>query len=403
MNRSLVITHAWLVVEDEVLANGAVLIHDGRIAAIEASEGVGRGDGLPVMDAQGAYVIPGIIDTHNDSVESEINPRPLANLPRSFALANFERRALAAGVTTVFHAVSFADLPSKDRSLGGAVATSETIRQARTATIDHHVLHRCDVWSPESLDSLFDSLRRSRVRALSLNDHTPGQGQFRDLEKYKEQMLAYRRDDPSYDPDGEIAHRLRRKTRERETVDYVLARVQEEVRTTPATLVSHDDDTTEKVDRMAELGTTVAEFPITWEAARRAREHGMWITVGAPNIVRGGSNNGNLSAAELTGERLADIICADYHTPSLLFAAFKLVAVGVCDLARAIAMLTANPARAFGLSDRGVIAPGMIADLCVVRLGDGIPDVTAVLRSGVCVFLAGRAAERPTIVRVHVG
>ena len=136
-------------------------------------------------------------------------------------------------------------------------------------------------------------------------------------------------------------------------------------------------------------GASAAEFPVTLPAARRARERGMWITVGAPNIVRGGSTSGNVSATELAAAGLADIICADYHAPSLLYAAFALVEAGVCPLPAAVAMLTATPARVFGLADRGVIAPGMRGDLCLAALDATGPEVTLVLSAGEVAYAAG--------------
>ena len=134
-------------------------------------------------------------------------------------------------------------------------------------------------------------------------------------------------------------------------------------------------------------GATVAEFPITVESARRARDRGMSIVVGAPNIVRGGSTSGNQDARELFELGLADVICADYHAPSLLVAGFKLANDGVVDLPAAIRALTLNPARAVGLPGVGAISPGYRADLALVRVGqDRLPHVEAVYRNAREVF-----------------
>src|SRR5262249_52842540 len=155
-----------------------------------------------------------------------------------------------------------------------------------------------------------------------------------------------------------------------ETVPAVYARVGREAAAQRIVVGTHDDDSPEKVDAQIRLGASVAEFPITLAAARQARARGMSIVVGAPNIVRGGSQSGNLDARELIAAGLADAICADYHAPSLLPAAFRLAREGLADLPRAVRMVTLNAARAVGLRDRGSLAAGQRADLILVRLVD---------------------------------
>lgn len=382
------ITHATVVLEDELVENGAVVVQGGLITDVGASESLAT-NGLPVVDARGAYLIPGVIDTHNDGLEREINPRPQVGFPRPFALSNFERRALASGVTTTFHAIYFGDVARHGRSIQHATACTEAIRAtAGQSRHDHQVLHRCDVWSPTGFDLLIESLRQFGTPAMSLNDHTPGQGQFRDLEQLKRYM-SDQRAGGSVDLDAEIRRRIDARAGDRDTVPGVLRRTRQAWTQAPFLIASHDDDSPEKVDEMVAVGATVAEFPVTLEAARRARERGMAITVGAPNIVRGGSTSGNISATDLAAEGLADIICADYHAPSLLYAAFKLVEQGICDLPRAIAMLSATPARVFGLADRGRLAKGKRADLCLVRTGEAGPVATLVLSAGKVAFSAG--------------
>jgi alpha-D-ribose 1-methylphosphonate 5-triphosphate diphosphatase len=167
----------------------------------------------------------------------------------------------------------------------------------------------------------------------------------------------------------------------------VYARLSEERERRPFTIASHDDDSPEKVRALHGLGAAITEFPVDVDAARAAKDLGMWSIVGAPNIVRGGSSSGNQSAAELFSLGLADVICADYHSPSMLPAAFRLVDDGIADLPAAIRALTLNPARAVGLTHRGAIEPGCSADVIVVRReGRGIPMVERVLRGGAEVF-----------------
>jgi len=393
-------THANLVLPDAILEDANLIVRDGKIEAFGPCASTPVPDGATILDADHRmYLMPGIIDTHNDGLENEINPRPRAALPPVFALHNYERRALAAGVTTSFHAITFATMARSERTIEDAAARTQVIREARdSAEMDHQVLHRLDVWTPDGVPPLFESMRACDIQAVSLNDHTPGQGQYRNLDIFKKNLEAYRANDPAYDAEAEIQRRIAERENDTTTVPAVYDMVTSEYARHPFALASHDDDTVEKVEIMQSLGATIAEFPITIEAARRARELGMWITVGAPNIVRGGSTSGNSDAAELISLGLADIICADYHSPSLMLSVFQLVERGLCTLPQAVKMVTATPADAFGMSDRGRIQVGLSADLALVELVQGRPLVQAVTYRGRPVYANANSLPREQVL-----
>ncbi|MPZ99173.1 MAG: alpha-D-ribose 1-methylphosphonate 5-triphosphate diphosphatase [Dehalococcoidia bacterium] len=403
MTRTLAVINARVVLQSETLEHASVLVRDGRIERIDSDAGALSGADTLLDAADQLYLIPGLIDTHNDGLEKEVNPRPRVDLPVSLALRNYEERSLASGVTTSFHAISFANVAREERTVQGAIARCDAVFDWRPrAVIDHQVLHRCDMWDPEGVGSLLESLARFDVPALSLQDHTPGQGQFRDIEAVKERWRLAHADDPTYDAEAEMQARLDAHKGDTTTVPYVIGRVHEARAQRPFLIASHDDDTPEKVDAMVEAGATLAEFPVTLEAGRRARERAMAITVGAPNIVRGGSASGNQDATELVAGGLADIICADYHAPSMLAAVFKLARLEVCLLEQAIAMVTDAPARAFGLEDRGRIEVGRTADLGLVAVDEDEPAVQAVIRGGTVVYqrssaFASTSAPQPAL------
>jgi alpha-D-ribose 1-methylphosphonate 5-triphosphate diphosphatase len=218
----------------------------------------------------------------------------------------------------------------------------------------------------------------------SLNDHTPGQGQYRDVERLirMAHKQAETRSGKKTDPEW-YRERMRKAKEDLRTVPAFYQRVAELMTSTKLLLSTHDDDTVEKVDEQIQLGASVCEFPVTFEAAEYAQQNGMAIIVGAPNIVRGGSQSGNLNAADLVQRGLADVICADYHSPSMLPAAFRLVSEGLLDLPAAIRMLTLNAANAVGLTDRGELTAGKLGDLAIVRLDiDGWPHVEATIVGG---------------------
>lgn len=384
--RSILITNASIILPEAVLENGAVGIADGRIMEV-GPRGSLQGTYDLTIDAEDAYVMPGIVDLHNDSLEVEINPRPETSLPATFALANLGRRLLFSGITTEFHAISFMNNGRNKRSVENAKERAECIREyvaGGDEMVGNHILHRLDVWTPEALDPIFESLSLMDVRYVSINDHTPGQGQYRALDQYRERMTAWnaQRGGAAITQD-DITKKLQDRTTDTETIPQVYARIRDESSRLPVIIASHDDDSASKVDALWELGARVAEFPVTIEAATRARERGMTIVVGAPNIMRGGSSSGNLDAAELFRLGLADAICADYHAPSMLPSAFRLAADGVVELPVAVRALTLNPARALGLTDLGAVQPGYLADLLLVRhAANGLPQVERAFRRG---------------------
>jgi alpha-D-ribose 1-methylphosphonate 5-triphosphate diphosphatase len=389
------IVNATIVLPDRVLDGGAVRVKDGLIAeATPTAAALGERPANQI-DAVGAYLLPGIVELHNDGYEYELNPRPGANIPAPLAFATFERQLVSAGVTTEFHAISFMNRPSTGRSVSAAERASTYIAELRKdgfRPVDHQILHRLDVWSPDVLDMVFASVDRMPVRYLSLNDHTPGQGQFRDIDGYIARMKAYEetRGNTPLDVDGMLAT-IAERAADTETLPAIYGRLRAEHERRPLMIATHDDDSPQKVDFGWGLGARVAEFPVTVEAARRQRELGMPIMVGAPNIVRGGSQSGNLDARELIRLGLVDVICADYHAASLLPSAFMLADEGLMDLPTAVRMLSFNPARAVGLTDRGAIVPGLSADLVLARIdAAGFPSVEQAFRAGRQVFSFAR-------------
>lgn len=383
---SVTVTNATAVLLDRLLENATVRVENGVITSVDQSivPANGRAD---VIDAQGAYLMPGVVDLHNDNLEHEIHPRANANLPLPFAISTMERRLAASGVTTEFHAISFQDNVAKGRSISDARGKAAYVQQFQDDPrhgVRHHILHRLDVRTANSIDQAMPTLTGAMTPYASLNDHTPGQGQYRDVERLisMAHQQADTRNGKKSDPEW-YRERMRKAQEDLESVPAFYRRVAELMSTTNIILSTHDDDTVEKVDEQLQLGARVAEFPVTFEAAEHARANRMAIIVGAPNIVRGGSQSGNLNAADLVARGLADIMCADYHSPSLLPAAFRLVDDGLLDLPAAIRMVTLNPANAVGMTDRGELAPGKLGDFALVRLDDdGWPHVEATIVGG---------------------
>lgn len=406
----LILSGGTVVTRDAVLDGGTVVIEGERIVEVSRTTyPVARTANETVIDVTGKLVLPGIICLHNDGHEWAINPRPNANFPPDFALLTYDRALASAGITTQFHAVSFLTLAAKARTIEGAVQMSHDIHAFAASghgSLDHYVLFRCDVRQPASLDSVLACIEDAPVRIVSLNDHVPGQGQYRNIEKYLEQVKPYMPATMDTGDAGMAAWLTERDQFRRDTehtVEWMYNRLAAESRARDFTLISHDDDSAEKVEAMHRLGCRMAEFPVAIEAAERARVLGMHVSVGAPNIVRGGSLTGNASGLDLAARGLVDILIADYHAPSMLHAALLLHETGIATLPDAIAMIGANPAAVADLPDRGMIAPGLRADVIVVDRVGTLPVVVQQIVAGTTHFHASAVGHRtaaPSLVSV---
>ena len=149
-----------------------------------------------------------------------------------------------------------------------------------------------------------------------------------------------------------------------------------------AVLASHDDTTAEQVGVSKDCGVRFAEFPTSIEAAAACHEQGIAVMMGAPNIIRGESHSGNVSAGVLAKADLLDIVSSDYVPAALLQSAFRL-AEQWQDLPRAISCVTHNPATAVGLDDRGRLESGLRGDLVRVGMLGSTPLVRGVWSQGV--------------------
>ncbi len=282
-----ILSGGTVVTPNAVVEDGSVVIKDGRIVAVTShAYPTSTTPHEVVTDVGGQFVLPGLICLHNDAVEKAINPRPFANLPAPLALLTLDRSLTMAGVTTQFHAISFNDLPGKERTVAGTAAMHDALAAfgaSGAALIDHHVLYRCDVRLAASLDAILARLPQASARLVSLNDHAPGQGQLRDRVRTAECLgpdltgmsvaeWLTEREAFARTSEGQIAQ--------------TYAALRDATREYSITLMSHDDDSAEKVDAMHALGCRIAEFPVTTEAARHARERGMYISMGAPNAGR---------------------------------------------------------------------------------------------------------------------
>jgi alpha-D-ribose 1-methylphosphonate 5-triphosphate diphosphatase len=372
----LVLTNARIVTSEDVI-DGTLVVRDGEIVAVE--RGTSQAPGA--SDFAGDYLLPGLIEMHTDNLEKHVAPRPGVRWPMPAAVLAHDAQVAGAGITTVFDALTVGEVRQEavraEMLMGSVGAIAAT--QAEGALRAEHFLHlRCEVAHETIVETVEQLIDHSLVRLVSLMDHTPGQRQFASIEKYYE----YYQGKFGY-TDAEMAAYIQTKTDlAGRFADGNRRRIAALARARRLPQASHDDATLGHVEEAVELGLTIAEFPTTIEAANAAQRHAMSVVMGAPNVVRGGSHSGNISARDLAAAGLLDILSSDYAPVSLMHAAFLLHATIAMALPEAVAKVSRNPALALGLDDRGEVAPGKRADLVRVRLVDGMPVARAVWRAG---------------------
>ena len=376
----LLLTHARVVFANEVRDDVAVLIDNGIIAAIDP-QAVGN---TRALDLSGHLLVPGLIDLHCDALEKEVEPRPGVHFPLDFACAQADKRNAVAGITTVFHALSFAnhELGVRNNAFAAEIARAVHAWQAH-ALVDNRVHVRYEVTDETAPPLLTELLQQRHASLLSFMDHSPGQGQFQDVAAYRAYLArTYKTSDTEFETLLADKQAAAAGTMARMTTLAALAKQQ------GVSIASHDDDSIEKVDALASLGAVISEFPTNLAAAQAARAQGMATLFGAPNILRGKSQSGNMRALDAVLEGVADCLCGDYSAAALLPSVLMLPELAGIGLADAIALVTRNPARAAGLTDRGEIAVGKRADLVAVKHLGGLPQADRVWVAGVAALSA---------------
>ncbi len=357
---------------------GSATITDGMITEVSEGNNVPTG----ATDCAGDYVMPGLVELHTDNLERHIEPRPKVDWPHLPALIAHDAELASTGITTVFDAMRVGSILNAKAGYAPYARNLATellnTRAAGHFRISHFLHLRAEICSETLLDEMAAFGPADRIGIVSLMDHTPGQRQFRDLVKLKA-YIAKKRGMTDADFDAHVANLKRLQS------TYAAAHEAGAVREAArfgAVLASHDDTTAAQVDVSHKNGVRFAEFPTTHAAAEACRDKGVAIMMGAPNIIRGASHSGNVSAGDLVDADLLDIVSSDYVPSALLLSAFHLAARWN-DLPRAISCVTDNPAQAVKLSDRGRIEVGLRGDILRVKTVGTVPLIRGVWSHGV--------------------
>ena len=370
---------------ETILRSKNVLINEEFVAAdlVIKGEFIQRiddyGTNEVAVDLGDKKIAPGIVDLHSDAIEKEIEPRPGADFPVELAVTELDKKLSMAGVTTMFHAIGFEENPKKKRSVALAIEQIEKINEANShhLGVDNLVHARFELSASEAAEPIKKCIDKGYVKLLSLMDHSPGQGQFKTLESFKNYYGAY------YDLNEEQVNEVVEKKLNKN--DKIIDDLINHAKKHNITLLSHDDDSTEKLQGLLDLGVQISEFPLDLEVARYAQKNGIATGMGAPNIVRGGSQSGNISAIDLVKDGCCGYLCSDYHPTSMLQAVYRMNKDAELPLEDGFAMVTSTPAKYANLEDRGEIKEGSLADIIVVD-DTHIPKVVLTLKDGETVY-----------------
>jgi alpha-D-ribose 1-methylphosphonate 5-triphosphate diphosphatase len=395
---AFVIEGASVILPDRV-AQVAVRVEGGVIAALD-----GPRDGARVIDARGMILAPAMVDIHGDAFERQLMPRPGVMIPTEAALLETDRQLASNGIATAYHALTLGWEPGLR-----SVATGQDVVQMLTAlaprlTVENRVQLRWETFCFEALPLIETALCGPLLPALAFNDHTT-MGVLHPSVALQDRPFDHDPDFPVVDMDSpafaakmesrarrsgmdgtDFITLMRQMWQRRPEVPAMIAAAGQKAATAGVPMLSHDDSQPETRDFYRSHGARISEFPMNMAVTRAAREAGDWIVFGAPNAARGGSHLGSPGAADMVAAGLCDILASDYYYPAMLAAVARLQADGIGRLPDLWKLVSANPAAALGLANRGEIAVGRRADLVLLDWPEGGTPVVRQCR------VAGRAA-----------
>nr|WP_321463477.1 alpha-D-ribose 1-methylphosphonate 5-triphosphate diphosphatase [uncultured Cohaesibacter sp.] len=380
MKKNLLLKNACIVMHDEIV-DGCIHVKDGMIDDITAGAPSAALERI-AEDMDGDYLLPGFVELHTDHVEGHYAPRPKVRGSAMAAVLSHDAQIATSGITTVFDALRVGIDHDADLTYDDMKTMADAFQRGveeETLRADHFIHLRCEVSADDCLTAFHQFDKYDLVKLVSVMDHAPGQRQFVDIDQY---AIYYKGKLKMSDQDfrtmceRRLAASARNSDRHRTEIANIC-------RERGVILASHDDATIAHVEESVRHDVHVAEFPTTIEAAKASHKAGLAVLMGAPNIVRGGSHSGNIAASDLVDLGVLDILSSDYIPFSLVQAVFRLADQDhKLSLPQAVRLISATPAHAVGLDDRGIIEVGRRADLVQVRKSRNTPVIRQVWRCG---------------------
>lgn len=377
------LTNGKIITEEGIIEGYDILIENDIIKKI-CKNGKVDSDEIEVINAYGGYISPGFIDIHADYIENMSSPRPTSIMDFNLSLRETEKVLINTGITTMYHSLS---LYGKDifenkpiRSDENVIKLIDTIEntQNKRHLIRHRFHARFEIDNVKGVERLKKYIRDGKINLLSFMDHTPGQGQYRNIETYRKTLKGYK-DVTDSEIDEMIEECQFKDTITSETIEEIAHMAKDR----NISIASHDDDSFDKIDFINGIGATISEFPITMDVAKYAREKGMFTIAGAPNVLLGKSHSGNLSASEAIKDNSIDILCSDYYPAAMLHSVFILNEKYNMDLCEMFKLITINPAKAVKIDNiLGSIKEGKKADILIIEKLEELPVITSVFVDG---------------------
>ena len=369
---------------------GGLALVDGQLgdAPVSISNGTISSAGGTEVDTTGYFVLPGIVDMHGDAFERHLAPRPSAPFPHLTGLIGTERDCATNGVTTAWLAQSWsweggARGPDACEALLAALEN-----YAPRQIVDLRIQIRYETHELDTVDRLLAAVRRWGIDYVVFNNHLDEALTMRDVAPEDLTTWARKRG-ISLDEFIKIIEAAKIRSAQ---VPRSLAKLAAGFDALGITYGSHDDPDAETRETFRQIGAKICEFPTGAGAATVASANDNPIVMGAPNVVRGGSQAGNIAATALIKQGKCDVLVSDYFYPALSQAAFALFDQGILPLEQAWSMISTNPAKVMNLRDRGCLADGKRADIVIVN--QATRDIEATICGGRIAHLTGGFAAR---------
>jgi alpha-D-ribose 1-methylphosphonate 5-triphosphate diphosphatase len=335
------------------------------------------------IDASGYTILPGLIDLHGDGFEHHMAPRRGAVKDLARGLRATCSELAVNGITTAVMAQFY----SWEGGMRGPHFASEVFAQLRNkrahTPVDIIPQLRFEYLMREDWERVGAMIREFDIPYVVLNDHVPHEalakgkkpprltGQALKAKRSPEAHLALLQQ--MHEGQGAALHDLPNWIAQFPNVLFA----------------SHDDATKSQRQQFSQMGVKIAEFPETEAAAGAAIDLGEAVILGAPNVMRGSSHKGNVSARDLVTQNLCTALASDYHYPSMLQAALQLSTETGFEYAWPL--VSSNPASVLGLNDRGSVSAGQRADFIVLNADI---QLEATFSNGRPVYLTGEFAAR---------
>lgn len=359
------------------LPRGDVLIRDGQIRTVAAGVAAEEAAGAEVVDATGMLVLPGLVDTHRHTWQTVIRHRGAG-----WSLQDY-RRELLLGVGGRFQ--------PRDVYAGTLLGALAALDAGVTTLVDWSHIQN----TPEHTDAAVAALRDAGIRAVFAHGHPVGDPAWfgdttrthpEDLRRVREELLPDDRGlvTPAMGARGPDFTRM-------EVVAADLAFARElGIPVTMHVAVGRPGDHQQGIRRLDEAGLLSPDLTLVHvtgagdEDLERLAEHGVTASV-SPQIELTMPGLGARVAVDgLLAAGIRPGLSADSETAAAgdLFTQMRFALAAhraanaetegpLLDAGEVLRFATVDGARTAGLSGRvGLLAPGMAADVILVRTGD---------------------------------